>query len=426
MKKFLAGAFAAFGLLSGSFAAAAEPAPQKLTFFHWWTSPSESAALNALIKLFSQKYPDVTVFSAPAPGAANIRALFPILKRLESEKQPPDAFQMNAGYAAQVFFDAGLLAPIDDLWASEKLDEVIPPVIRDLNKFEGHYYSVPVNVHRTNVVWYNKPLLDKNGIDPETLTTWDAFFKAVQTIKANGVASPIQVGSNWTANLAFECIVASEGIAVYEDWINGKITAVDDPRLAKALNVFGKYLSFVNKDHGEVTWDAAVRRVMKGEGAFIIMGDYANGEFRVAHMKYGHDYGTILVPGTKGMFGLGIDTFQHPRGIADQTSSMRWLKLAASREGQDAFNPLKGSISARNDSDITKYDPYQRTAIADLKVSKALYPTIGSAVPEAFNSRVGDTLVAFMADQDVEKAATSLAKIAASLAGRYSRTWALK
>src|SRR5690242_10928573 len=101
MKRFAAGVLAVWGVVCGSIALAAEAAPQKLTFFHWWTSPSESAALNALIKLFGQKYPDVTVFAAPAPRAADVRALFPVLKRLETEKQPPDSFVMNAGYAAQ-------------------------------------------------------------------------------------------------------------------------------------------------------------------------------------------------------------------------------------------------------------------------------------------------------------------------------------
>jgi glucose/mannose transport system substrate-binding protein len=89
---------------------------------------------------------------------------------------------------------------------------------------------------------------------------------------------------------------------------------------------------------------------MNGEGAFCIMGDWADGEFRTAGKAYGKDYGAFLVPGTKGMFGLGVDTFQHPKGISDQTNSMRWLRLVASKEGQDAFNPVKGSISARSDA----------------------------------------------------------------------------
>jgi glucose/mannose transport system substrate-binding protein len=398
----------------------------KLTFFHWWTSPSESSALGALVKLFSEKYPDVTVVSAPAPPNGRGMALFPIIKRFAAAKQAPDAFQMHAGYASQVFFDGGLLAPIDDLWAMDKLEDVIPPMIRDMNKFEGHYYSVPVNVHRTNVIWYNKPLLDKHKIDPATLTTWDAFFKAAQALKAEGVPAPIQMGPLWTATHVFECILASLGPEAYEDWINGRMTASDDPRLVEAFQTFAKYLSLVNKDHNEIEWDKAIKRVMSGEGAFCTMGDWANGEFRFAGMKYGKDYGTILVPGTKGLYGLDVDTFQHPRGIAEPTNSARWLRLAASREGQDAFNPFKGSIPARTDADVTRYDPYQRTAIADLKTARTLYPSTGSAIPEVVNSRLNETMAAFMADQDVPKAAAGLASTISKLSAKYSRHWSLK
>jgi glucose/mannose transport system substrate-binding protein len=400
------------------------PASQKLTLYHWWTSPSESKALSGLVTLFRQKYPEVIVLSTPSPSGPNVRKLFPLIQRMVVDKQPPDAFQMNAGYAGQLFFDAHLLDPIDELWAQDKLEEVIPAVIRDLNKFEGHYYSVPVNVHRTNVVWYNKALLEKHGIDPDTLTTWDAFFKAAQTLQAGGVKNPVQVGINWTVAAVLETVIVSEGIGTYEDWINGKITAPDDARMIKAFTILQKYLSYANKDHTDLAWDVPLRRVMAGEGAFSIMGDWANGEFKAANLKYGKDYGAIPVPGTKGVFGLGVDTFQHPRGIVDQTNSMRWLRLAASREGQDAFNPAKGSIPARTDAaDLTRYDPYQRSAIADFKAAKVMYPTLRSALPEGMVSNLNTLLETFSVDQDIDKAAAAMGSASAK-AGK-SRTWAL-
>src|SRR5690348_10868089 len=105
-------------------APAARPVAAKLTFIHWWTSPGETAALDALIKLFSEKYPGVAVVPTVPAHAGNLRMLFPMVKKLEDEKQAPDAMQMFAGYAAQVFFDAQLLSPIDDVWAAEKLEDV--------------------------------------------------------------------------------------------------------------------------------------------------------------------------------------------------------------------------------------------------------------------------------------------------------------
>jgi glucose/mannose transport system substrate-binding protein len=422
-------ALASLALLSETQAAttpaAPRPRPKQLTILHWWTSPAESAALNALVKLFSATYPGVTVKAVPATRGGSLQSVFTQIMKEQSGGHMPDSFPMYAGTAAEVFFDAGLLSPIDDLWAEEKLEAVIPRVIRDLNKIDGHYYSVPINVHRTNLVWYNKPLLDKHGIDPDKLTTWDAFFGAAETLRHAGVKSPIQMGPTWTAKGVFEGIMAGQGVSVYEDWINGKLTAADSPELTRAWTTFQRYLAYVNPDHDAIAWDVAIGRVKKGEGAFCVMGDWADGEFRIAGLKYGKDYGKLLVPGTKGMFGVGVDTFQHPSGLADPANSLRWLRLVASRKGQDVFNPLKGSISARSDSDPARYEAYQRSAMEDWKSVPYLYPWLGSGLPDAFNNHLLHDLDAFMADQDVAAATAAVASAARQLPGRHRRVWRL-
>src|ERR1051326_8085609 len=101
-------------------------APSALTVYHFWKSPSETAAIQSLTKLFSGSYPEVAVTASLTPRGSLVQSLFYTVK----DKQP-DSFQMYAGYGAQVYYDAGLLSPIDDLWANEKLEDVIPPVVRN-------------------------------------------------------------------------------------------------------------------------------------------------------------------------------------------------------------------------------------------------------------------------------------------------------
>jgi glucose/mannose transport system substrate-binding protein len=61
------------------------------------------------------------------------------------------------------------------------------------------------------------------------------------------------------------------------------------------------------------------------------------------------------------------------------------LRVAASKEGQDAFNPYKGSIPARIDADPKVYDEYQLEAIEDFK-NDTLVPSIqhGAAAKQSF------------------------------------------
>jgi len=321
-----------------------------LLFYHWWVSAGEQTAINSLINLFSEKYPETTILPTPiitqsSSGGGNV--LFNLVESEVSLREAPDAFQMHAGYEGRPFFEAGLLEPVNDIWESEGLTKVVPRIIQAMCQFQGEYYSVPIDIHRTNIVWYNKELLDKNNINPVDLNNWDKFFAACDKLKNSGINYPIQMGTTWTAQHTFDQIIASIGIDFYEDWINGKVTSANDPRLLEAFSIFKKYLSYVNPDHEDISWDTATGRIIDGEGAFNIMGDWANGEFKAKEKEYNKDYGTFEVPGTDGMYGLVIDAFQRPKNIRHPESSERWLKLVASKEGQDTFNPAKGSISVQ-------------------------------------------------------------------------------
>jgi glucose/mannose transport system substrate-binding protein len=404
--------------------APAAPESDTLTFYHWLESPSELAALNALVDLFKAKYPKVTVKAIAAPRRGSV-GLYPIVSARTLGSKPPDSFMMHVGYSSQIFFDGGLLSPVDDLWASEKLETVMPAVVRGMSKIDGHYYVIPLNVHRDNLVWYNRQVLTKYGIDPATLTTWEAFFEANKKLHLAGVPYPIQLGKEWTVAHVFECVIASLGTSTYTDWINGKVKK-DDPRLLDALKIFKQYLGYVNSDHQSVEWDQAQKRVTRGESAFYIMGDWADGEFKIAGLEYGKDYGAFPVPGTRGVYVATVDAFVRTSKLAEHTNSDRWLKLLASREAQDAFSILKGSIPARTDVVVAKYGAYQQSAIADFKTAKSIYPSLGLAVPQPYKVRFDATVADFARDLDVEKAANGFGDAATEWADKFTRGWSLR
>lgn len=404
------------------------PVANVVVIYHWWTSGGEKAAIDALVDVFKARYPDVGVIQSPVAGGAGY-VMKAVLKSLVLAGEAPDAFQMHAGYEGQPYFEGGYLEPISDLWEEEGWKDVFPDVVQDMVKFDGEYYAVPVNIHRVNVVWYNKNVLDDHGIDPATLTTWDAFFDACDTLVAAGIAHPISLGDigKWTDTHVLEQIIAGEGIEFYEDWVNGKVTSATDPKLVHALETFAKYLEYVNPDHAALTWDEATARVITGEAAFNVMGDWANGEFYVAEKVYDVDYGTFPCPGTADMYGLCIDCFQHPKGVAHPENSLNWLRVVGSKEGQDAFNPIKGSISCRTDADITKYGPYQRAAIEDFKAAKYMYPSVahGSGAPEAFTAKLDDVMSAFVTYKDVSAAAEALTTATKDASADYTKVWDL-
>jgi glucose/mannose transport system substrate-binding protein len=422
----LIGASIVLGLAAGWATADESTKPATLTFYHWWTSPSELAAVNALVGVFKKQNPGVVVSPAITDSHGGGRKIFTAIRAAAAAGTPPDSFQIHVGAPMQPYFDADLLNPVDGIWTEAGLDKVVPSMIQTMSRIGGHYYAVPVNVHRNNLIWYNKAVLDKQKIDPATLTTWDAFFNAAEKLRAGGMREPLQLGVAWTASVAFESAMASQGVAAYEDWINGKMTAANDPHLLEAFGTIKTYLSYANADRATTDWDDAIRRVAKGQAAFSMMGDWAEGEFRLAGLKYGKDYGAIPVPGTKGMYGATVDSFAQTRGIANPALSTSWMKTVASREGQDAFSSAKGSISARTDADVAQYDPYQRSAIADFKSARVIYPNLASSTHDAFKVALDDVMARFIVDLDVPKAASAIASMASRSEKKFIRVWSLK
>jgi glucose/mannose transport system substrate-binding protein len=229
--------------------------------------------------------------------------------------------------------------------------------------------------------------------------------------------------------------MVGEGIGFYQGFINGKATSATNPTLVDALTTLAKYLNYTNADHATLTWNQATDLVVDRNCAFSVMGDWANEEFELANKTYGVDYGTFPVPKTSGMYGSVVDCFEHPKGTKDPTNSLNWLKVVGSITGQNAFNPLKGSIPARTDADsISLYGPYQQAAMTDFLEANYIYPSIvhGSAMPQSFTTVLPTILTTFVSNSRnkdstiaINAAATSITQAVAASSSDFVKVWKL-
>jgi glucose/mannose transport system substrate-binding protein len=144
------------------------------------------------------------------------------------------------------------------------------------------------------------------------------------------------------------------------------------------------------------------------------MGDWAAGYMTTTlKLKPGEGYGWVPSPGTSGTFLMLSDSFGLPKGIKDRTEAMNWLKLLGSKDGQDIFNPLKGSIAARLDSDLTKYNAYSQSAAADWKANRIAGSLVhGAVAPESFMSQFGTVMEIYLAGKSSQAAANAAQAIA--------------
>jgi glucose/mannose transport system substrate-binding protein len=384
-------------------AAGATDKEKKIEIFSWWTGAGEADGLNALIKLFQQKDPGVQVQNSAVAGGAGTNAKQVLATRMQAGN-PPDTFQVHAGAELMAWVDAGKMEPLNDLYQSEGWNDKFPKQLIDMVSKDGNIYAVPVDIHRGNVLWYNKKIFDQYHLQPPT--TFDIFFRDAEILKQHGI-TPLALADKdtWEATMLWEdVLLGTVGPEKYDALWQGKVS-FDDPGVRQSLETFKKMLQYVNADHAALDWQDGSQLVANGKAAMNVMGDWAKGYYTTdLKLKPNVDFGWCVSPGTEGAFMVISDTFGLPKGAPHPSTVKDWLKVLGSVEGQDAFNPLKGSIPARLDADPSKYDVYSKQAMADFKKDN-LTPSLahGSAAAPGFLDAVNTAMKVFVTNQDIDQ-----------------------
>lgn len=387
----------------------------KLEIFSWWTAGGEAEGLQELIKIYNKLYPNVEVINATVAGGAGAQAKA-VLKTRMLGGDPPDTFQVHAGHELiDTWVKTGFMEPITFLYKEEGWEKVMPKGILEIVSYNGEYWSVPVNIHRANVLWYNKKIFDQFGLKPPK--TFDEFFQVAETLKAKGVI-PFALGTKdgWEAAHIFETVLIGKlGAEGYKGLWTGK-TKWSDPRVTDALETFAKMLKYVNSDHPARTWDEACALIVEGKAAMTIMGDWAVGYFYAKNFK---DFGWVLAPNNEGIFDALSDSFGLPKGVKNRENVVAFLRILGSKEAQEAFNLKKGSIPARIDVNKDLFPEYQRSAMEDWQ-KHVIVPSVmhGAAAPESWVTEFKDVISLFVARPDVKVTQNALVNIAKAHVGQ--------
>lgn len=379
----------------------------KLEIFSWWTAGGEAEALNAVFGIYHARYPAVQIVNATVAGGAGTNAKA-VLKTRMLGGDPPDSFQVHAGHELiDTWVRNGSMEPLTGLFKAEGWTTAMPRGLLDILSYKGDIWSVPVNIHRANVLWYNKKIFADAHLAPPA--TFDEFFKDADALKAKGIV-PFALGDKegWEAGHAFEAVlIAALGADGYRGLWTGT-TPWTGPKVTAALEIFKRMLAYANTDHAALTWDGAGEYIMGGKGAMMIMGDWANGWFT---SKNFNEYGWAPPPGNMGVYDALSDSFGLPKKVRDRENVMAWLRVLGSREGQQAFNPLKGSICARTDCSPSVFGAYQRWAMTQW-TTDAIVPSVihGAAASEGWATDYKDAIALFVTSRDTAATQQALAK----------------
>src|SRR5258706_1156868 len=174
-----------------------------LELFSWWTAPSETDALQALIDIYKSDYEDAKVAQFTNTTAATWQQIL----EQNIDSSPWNAVQISASDIPN--FTAAhpdKLEQVDSFYQEPSLAAAIIPDIRNAVTVDGHAYGVVTGVHRNNAFLYSKHLFDSNGLKPPT--TIAEFLDVSARLKDLGITPVATSLETWALRILFDDLLA--------------------------------------------------------------------------------------------------------------------------------------------------------------------------------------------------------------------------
>lgn len=355
--------------------------------YHWWTAGGEKDAIESIINGFSGVYNGINAKSNAIPGGAG-GAMVMKVKVLQQAGKSPETFQAHPGEEIEPYLTSDMLLDLSRVWDYAGLYDRVLPGLADLcTASDGKQHIVPVGIHKSNVIFYNRHVFEQYGVavpDHESIT-WDEFFGICDQLQAAMPEGyyPLDLGDRkgWPACQVFEDIMMGTDPKVYQDFINGKAT---EEQVQGVLDTYKRLLTYVAPDHSSRDWYETSGQVVGGQYAMQIMGAWMQPLMTSMAQTYGEDYGVFTFPGTDGWFGMCIDGFVVSNDSSDVEAGVRWVYNVTTPEVQAAFSSLKESISPYADTPDSTYCELTLKFKEELTAQTTkIYPsfTHGTALP---------------------------------------------
>ena len=178
----------------------------------WWTSASESSALDTLIDQHKQRNPEASVDEIAVVGGGGSQAHVTLATRI-ARGDAPDVWQSLVGGNITAWHNAGAVGDVSSLFTDDVKAQLPEDVLSSVT-VDGKQYAAPLSVHRANVLMYNRDVLQRAGVaEPGEGYTLTQFLADLDTLKAKGT-TPMCIGaadSITTAGLFESVLLATVG-----------------------------------------------------------------------------------------------------------------------------------------------------------------------------------------------------------------------
>ncbi|MES2206602.1 MAG: ABC transporter substrate-binding protein [Pseudomonadota bacterium] len=339
--------------------------PKSVEVLHWWTSGGEANAINVL-KENVQKQGYIWKDAGSVLGGGGDQQRKVLHARIEAHS-PPDAIMIQSN-TMHNYAENNLLSSLDAIAQQEKWKQLLSPPLQNTVMYKNHWLAIPINIHRSHWIWANKKIFDKLNIKPPR--TLSELMSVSKTIQKAGYIPIAHGGQPWQDVILFDSTVLSiGGTAFYKKALYDFNTeALGSKTMETVFEQLRQLQSFFDKDYFNREWHLATAMVIHEKAAMQIMGDWVKGEFIKAGKKPNQDFLCFEFPGTQNNFLFISDLFGFPIAPQKQLDGQTVLiKTMMDKKFQEDFNLVKGSIPARMDVSLERFDECAQKSSHDFK-----------------------------------------------------------
>ncbi|MFC5466361.1 ABC transporter substrate-binding protein [Lederbergia graminis] len=262
------------------------------TVINFWTPAWDEASedwWNKWIDKYNKEQEDVYVKIEIIPGDAWDQRI----TAAQAAGTSPDITTMN--YNKIVFSaDQGKIVALDDYVDAAIFDDLYDNV-RDFISVDGKHYAYPMLVEPSSLLFYNKEMFEKAGLDPnKPPKTWDELIEYGKKLKDGRISGLTAAGNTselgWT-HWGLQAMVGASPIS--DDWSEATI---NNEKYESLLNLWGTLYKegiFPKQMPGPYT---DIQPFAEGRTAMAINGSWAISQLRNDYPEILDNIGVAVLP----------------------------------------------------------------------------------------------------------------------------------
>jgi len=376
---------------------------------HDWKSGDGESAFQALLDVYRRRHDGS--LTARSTDSVRLSVKTELLRR-----DPPDIWFDWPGRNLEPYVEADVLTDVSGVWADSDLEAHYMDGPSDLSRFDGRYLAVPMNIHRSNNLFYNVEHAERAGVDPATVDSPREFVEALEQVEdatdAVGFVQPMK--NPWPVLQLWATVLLGQfGLDTYQSVIAGEATQ-NRGAIEESLELVARYVDFATDDALFLDLTDAQDHFRAEDSAFFFQGDWSATAFdTTADFDFRSDWDHVPFPGTDGLYVMNMDAAL-AASMSERTETVEtFLETAGSVDGQVAFNRAKGSIPPRTDVPEREFSPFQRMQMESFETSRSQPPSVAHGLAVRPGQRI-DLLTAFgtfVSERDVDRTGEELIEV---------------